>query len=286
MNSDQTTLPPGLDYELIDSGEGRKLERFGARILLRPSSICIWKRLGGRWAEADAAFVPGEGWSFRGKPFEEWDLDAGQGIRFRLRLQRSGQVGIFPEHAFYLPEVLAALRQVKGGAAPRVLNLFAFTGLASLCCLGAGAEVTHLDKSKQALAWARANFELNSWGSKVRLLADDAIAFLKREQRRAKKYDLIIADPPNFSRISRAETWELDRVVIDLVEGILALLGPGGFFFISCHQGYGFAETVANLLYQCGGCSQIEVSSTALSLKEASTPRRLPAGMLVRGRVG
>ncbi|NLF25150.1 MAG: hypothetical protein GX589_05760 [Deltaproteobacteria bacterium] len=285
MNSPQIMRSVGLDYELLDSGNGRKLERFGTRILLRPSSICIWKKLGERWGEADATFVPGQGWGFRGKPFEEWDLDAGEGLSFRLRLQRSGQVGIFPEHALYLPEVLTALRQIKGGGAPRVLNLFAFTGLASLYCVCAGAEVTHLDKSKQALAWAMTNFELNSLGSKVRLIADDAIAFLKREKRRAKCYDVIIADPPNFSRISRAKTWELDRVVIDLVEGILALLDRGGFFFISCHQGYGFAETVENLLYQYSGRSKIEVSSTALSLKETSTPRRLPAGMLVRGRV-
>ena len=278
--------PPqnGFDYELLDSGEGHKLERFGARIIARPSSLCIWKKLTDRWREAHCVYAPGEGWRFSGQRFDEWEMQVGQGLSMRLRLQRNGQLGVFPEHAGYLPQLLSASAGLRGHP-PRVLNLFAFTGLASLVCMRAGAEVTHVDTSKQALAWAKANFELNGLDGKARLIAEDAVTFLRREKRRGKVYDVVIADPPNFSRISRSQTWELDRIVIDLIDAVSSVLGPGGVFFITCHQSYGFAETVGNLLYRPGEAAEFQISSEVLALKESASPRRIPAGIMICGRM-
>jgi len=275
-------LQLSLDYELLDSGEGRKLERFGSKIISRPSSLCIWKRLGGPWKKSNADYLPGKGWVFRCKPFAEWEVRVTAELCVKARLQRNGQVGMFPEHIQYLPHVMHALVDCKEDP-PQVLNLFASSGLASLICLAVGAQVTHVDKSKQALEWADVNFRMNGLGGRARMIAEDAVRFLQREVRRSRKYDVVIADPPNFSRLSRTQTWQLDQVVLDLVTALSAVLSPSGRLFLTCHQSYGFAETVANLLYRPGQGENTGLVCESLTIKEAQTPRRIPVGVLLYG---
>lgn len=149
------------------------------------------------------------------------------GIRLRLRLQSNGQVGVFPEHWLYADFIRRRLelQQQVEARPPRVLNLFAFSGMASVVCARAGALVTHVDISKRALEWAQTNFEINALPqSSVRLIREDALAFMKKEQRRGNVYDFIITDSPSFSRISDSQTWELEQELPGLLQTGLSLL--------------------------------------------------------------
>lgn len=272
-----------LDYDLLDSGEGKKLERFGSKILIRPSSTAIWQKRTRLWDKVDAEFILAEGWRFKHDSFDEWLIKL-DGLKLQLRLQNNGQIGLFPEHFQYLNDISDSLSEYKKEALhPKVLNLFAYTGMASLFCRNLDAEVVHVDKSKNALSWANENLKLNNITSGVRLIPEDALLFLEREEKRGHKYHIIIADPPNFSRLNKNENWDLDAVILPLLKAMLSVLEKDGTIFLSAHQSYGFAESVNNLISDFIGDSSLK--SIPLAIREKSTKRLMPAGIILYGKI-
>jgi 23S rRNA (cytosine1962-C5)-methyltransferase len=202
------------DYALLDSGDGRKLERYGDFSVVRPEPQCMWSpRLGSEaWDQADAVFDPADEedagrWRFRGRPVDSWPL-AWKDVRFHGRFTAFRHLAFFPEQAAnwaWLDE------RVRGhGGQPRVLNLFGYTGVASLVCAAAGAAVTHVDASKKAIAWARENAALSGLDDRpIRWICEDARRYVQREARRGSKYEGIILDPPKYGRGPTGEVWRL-----------------------------------------------------------------------------
>src|SRR6185436_3711358 len=185
------------DYELLDAGVGRRLERFGARVVDRPAPTAVDFRLATwLWASADLRFDPGDGWS---RSVEPWTIDV-DGLVLELRATASGGVGLYPEHvanlAWVADQVQRTQRQ-RPDAAPALLNLFAHTGLTTLAAARAGAAVAHVDAARGAVGWARRNAELSGLADRpIRWLVDDAMTFIAREARRGRRYDGIVLDPP------------------------------------------------------------------------------------------
>ena len=274
-------------YQLLDSGAHQKLERYGSIILARPSSVCIWKQRSPElWRQADATYVPGRdeesgGWKFKGKPFETWDLEY-TGCHLTLRLQKNGQIGLFPEHGTYLEELVPYLAaRPPGKESPRLLNLFAYTGLASAFFATRGWAVTHVDLSKKALTWAKSNFDLNKIPENaIRFICDDALKFLEREVKRGAKYDAVIVDPPSFSRISKENYWKLEDILFDVVARCHALLAnEWGTLVVTCHDPGIGAEMLANLLRDVSTRNQ-KVLARELVIPERDSNRLFPTGSL------
>ncbi|MGN0846105.1 MAG: class I SAM-dependent methyltransferase [Kiritimatiellia bacterium] len=217
------------DYELIDSGGGRKFERFGRYTLVRPCSQALWQpRDEAAWGRATAAFDREDGnhWHGRGALPKEWTIETA-GIKFKLSGTDFGHLGIFPEQRAQW----AWIRETVGGRVsatcrPRVLNLFAYSGGSSLAAALGGAEVCHLDASKGMVQWARDNAALNGLQDHpIRWITDDVHKFLRREIRRERRYDAVIFDPPTFGRGANGETYKIERDLketIDLVRGVLS----------------------------------------------------------------
>jgi 23S rRNA (cytosine1962-C5)-methyltransferase len=286
-------------YQLLDSGEGRKLERFGDKTISRPSSLCEWRRRASStvWNEADAALAErrskGEdsnssGWDFNGKPFSTWQASV-QGVTLELELMSNGQLGIFPEHALYLPELkeeIFRLRSLTNGPEPiKILNLFAYTGLAT--CFSAQSEgvlVTHVDLAKRAIERAKINAERNAIPSnRIRWIVDDALGFMAREARKQIRYDIIIIDPPSFSRVSKSNTWTLEEKVSEIVTLMLGVIHQGrGAIFFTNHSAASTVDIARNITLDHIVSDTLEISTRLLSLQERDTDRRLPAGSLIK----
>lgn len=221
-------------WELIDSGGERKLERFGAHLLDRPCPQAIWpQRRPERWRDAAAEFQRGEGgqgeWTKAGGTPEAWPAAWG-GIRFEVRLTGFGNVGVFPEHAAHWPWMQELLRGRPGAG---VLNLFAYTGGASLACAAAGAVVTHVDSARSVNGWAADNASLSAPNAgAIRYIAEDAAKFVKREARRGRRYDGIIIDPPTFGRGAQGEVWKIERDLWPLVAACAELLAEAPLFTV------------------------------------------------------
>lgn len=205
--------PDWRDYALLDSGAGRKLERFGAYTLIRPESLATWSPALPKadWEVADATFElvgqAGEGqWVVHRPVASPWQMRYGQ-LVFRVELGASRHVGVFPEHAVHWDWIR---EQVAGAGRPvRVLTLFCYTGLASLAASLGGADVTHVDASRRAVGVGRENQSLSGLGDRpIRWIVDDALKYVRREARRGVRYDAIVLDPPKFGRGPRGEVWE------------------------------------------------------------------------------
>jgi 23S rRNA (cytosine1962-C5)-methyltransferase len=218
------------DYRLLDSGAGQKLEQAGPYRFVRPDAQALWKpRLGEKaWAKADAVFTGGsdedEGgrWRFERALPERWSL-AWQGLRFLGRPTPFRHLAFFPEHSVHWRFAQEAL--VNAPQQPEVLNLFGYTGLASLACAAAGAKVTHVDASKKAIGFARDNQAEAGLGDKpIRWIVDDAFAFVQRELRRGRRYDGVILDPPKYGRGPNGEVWRLEDGLSALLEACARLL--------------------------------------------------------------
>lgn len=207
---------PDEDYALLDSGDGRKLEQYGPYRIIRPEGQAIWRPAwdGAEWAKADAVFTgdldeEGMGrWRFPRTPLgETWPMRF-DGMNYLGRFTSFRHVGVFPEQATHWHFMEELIRKAKRPV--RVLNLFGYTGLASLVAARAGAEVTHVDASKKAIGWARENQELARLTDKpIRWICDDAMKFVEREERRGSRYDIILFDPPAYGRGPKGEVWQL-----------------------------------------------------------------------------
>ena len=226
------------DYELIDSGAGRKLERYGPWRVVRPEPQCLWglRLPQADWDAADAVFDPeGEDdtgrWRFL-QPLDPQFPLAWRGVRFHGRFTPFRHLGFFPEQAAnwaYVDEqVRAAGRPIK------LLNLFGYTGVASLVAAAAGAQVTHVDASKRAIGWARENAELAGLADKpIRWICEDARRYVQREVRRGSRYDGIILDPPKYGRGPNGEVWRLYEDLPEMIANCAALLAEDARFLIA-----------------------------------------------------
>ncbi len=230
------------DYELLDSGDGLKLERFGKYIFARPESQAMWRRaLSPReWDSAHAVFQPtaeesGGHWVEKKKLPEKWEMNYPlphtEGLSFSVMTTPGRHLGVFPEVAAHW-DFMAEKIQERGGK-PNVLNLFGYTGLASLAAAAAGASVTHVDASKKSVAWARENQALSGLSEKpIRWIVEDAMKYVEREARRGVKYDGIILDPPKFGRGPKGEVWEVYKSLPSLLESCRACLSENPLFVI------------------------------------------------------
>lgn len=211
--------PPWEDYELLDTGGGRKLERYGPYRIVRPEPQAMWKPAlpESDWKSADAVFDPegteeGGRWRVNSSMPESWVMGY-KNLRFKVQLTPFRHLGVFPEQASHWDWMTERITEAKAkakGQPVKVLNLFGYTGIASLAAAAAGAEVVHVDASKKAITWARENQRLSGLEDKpIRWIEDDAMAFLKREVRRGNKYHGIVLDPPKFGRGSKGQVWRL-----------------------------------------------------------------------------
>lgn len=273
------------DYELLDSGSGKKLERYGDFVLSRPDPQALWQPMKEKslWGDANAVFVrDGKkvSWHKDKKIPESWNINFG-GLVFEIKPSSFKHTGLFPEQ---LPnwEWMQNVLKKKSGA--KVLNLFGYTGGASLACAQAGADVTHVDGSKMAISWARKNQELSGLDDKpIRWILDDAVAFLKREIKRGNSYDAIIMDPPAFGHGPKGEVWKIEDQFSELMQLCVKVLSEKPVFFVinGYASGYSPIAYQNNLLVLCekfGG----EIETGELAIEESKTGRLLPCGIFAR----
>ena len=302
LNCDQHLVSlPWSDYELLDSGDGVKLERFGDILVARPETQALWRKLRPElWETAHAEFDFHDkkgSWNMKKPVPESWKL-AWNDVRFTARLTGFKHTGIFPEQApnwQWLRDVVRPTSDVGRTTSyiPNVLNLFGYTGIASLVAAQAGALVTHVDASKQSLDWAHENARLSGVGEdKIRWILDDALAFVKRETRRGVTYDGIILDPPAFGRGTKGEVWKIEEDLPALLKALKKLLSEtsGSFFLINGYAaGYAprsFAQAVEGVFSARGGSASggggINGECGELYIKESASERVIPAGIYVR----
>ena len=241
------------DYELIDSGDGRKLERFGRYVLARPCSQAMWRpvKSEGDWSRADASFDREDGnrWHGRSNLPKEWPIETA-GITFRLGGTDFGHLGIFPEQRAqwrWLKEEVS-----RRGRRLSCLNLFAYSGGSTMAMALGGAEVCHLDASKGMVEWARDNARLNGLADRpIRWIVDDAHKFMKRELRRGHRYDAIVLDPPSFGRGAGGEMYKIERDLKETLGLVRELLSDDPAFVLFSSHTPGLSQIVAeNILSQ------------------------------------
>lgn len=240
-------------YELLDAGDGRKLERFGRFVLDRPCAQAVWhpQREPQLWTRADAFFTREHGahWQFRTAAVRNgWNCTLG-GVNMALRPTDFGHVGMFPEHSLGWTMMQRAIRAAKRPAPPSVLNLFAYSGGATLAAAQAGAEVCHLDASRKMVDWARENAALNHLqDAPIRWITDDVQKFLKREIRRGRRYDGIVLDPPSFGRGTNQELFLIDNNMLEVLDLCKQVLSDAPLFvLLTCHTP-GYTPLVLNHL--------------------------------------
>lgn len=259
-------LRVGLDraHQLLDAGEGRRLERFGARVVDRPAPAATGpRRQPAAWDGADLRFERERGWESRGVPVEPWTVDV-DGLTLELRPTEAGQVGWFPEHAAQWPWLRGAVSDRPG---TEVLHLFGYTGATTLLLARAGARVTHVDASRPAVAWARRNAELSAMAdAPVRWIVDDAETFLRREARRGRRYGGIVLDPPSFGHGPAGTRWELESGIGDLLEACLTVAEPRGFVLLTAHTTGWNGRRLSDALESAGGRRVARLDSGELRL--------------------
>ena len=251
MKSPELLTPHWEDYELIDSGDFEKLERFGRYITRRPEPQAIWRkslseeewlRLATASFRRDGASEERGKWSLAPQQPEQWRISQKIGdkrVTFRLGLTSFKHVGVFPEQAenwnFIFESVQTIAPKRPQEAKPKVLNMFAYTGGASLAAAAAGAEVTHVDSVKQCISWARENME-ESRLEGVRWVVEDALKFARREVKRGHRYDGIILDPPAYGRGPEGEKWVLEQNIAEMLSLCAELLNEGGFLVLNLYS--------------------------------------------------
>ncbi len=284
LTCDQNLISlPWSDYELLDSGDSMKLERLGDILVSRPETQALWRKERPElWstAHAEFAFQEKKGvWDMRKSVPDSWEL-SWRNVKFYARLTGFKHTGLFPEQApnwEWISEKVSKLEK------PNVLNLFGYTGIASLVAAQAGAFVTHVDASKQSLDWAHDNARLSKIPEDtIRWILDDALAFAKREIRRGTRYDGIILDPPAFGRGAKGEVWKIEEDLSTLLNTLKELLSdtPGSFLLINGYAaGYApksFAQAIESVFGNAAGeCGE-------LYIQESGSLRVIPAGIYVR----
>ncbi len=295
------------DYELLDSGDGLKLERFGKYIFARPESQAMWSRsLSQReWDSAHAVFQPtaeesGGHWGFKKRVEEKWemtyplcppksdsDLGGQRGVlKFWAMTTPGRHLGVFPEVAAHWDFMADLIQKAKRPV--KVLNLFGYTGLATLSAAASGAQVTHVDASKKSVGWARENQALSGLSEKpIRWIVEDAVKYMQREEKRGVRYDGIILDPPKFGRGPKGEVWEVYKSLPDLFEVCRACLSENPLFVIATlYAVRASAIHVAQALDEMMKKYEGQIDSGELVTREKSANRLLSQAVYARWRAG
>lgn len=271
------------DFEVLDASGGEKLERWGETLLIRPDPQVIWNTpKDGKWAKAAAHYLRsqegGGRWQVKHLPKEEWEISYKE-LRFHIRPTGFKHTGLFPEQAvnwdFAMKKIRDANRPIK------VLNLFAYTGGATLACAAAGATVCHVDASKGMVGWARENAQLSGLAEKpIRWIVDDCIKFVEREIRRGSRYDAVIMDPPSYGRGPGGEVWKLEDSIYPLVELCAGVLSEHPLFFLVNSYTTGLAPSVMEYILGVTVKSRFggQVSSSEVGLPVTKTGLTLPCG--------
>ncbi len=267
------------DYELLDTGEGEKLERFGNYTFVRPYEDAVWKKTLPKedWQNIAGKFWSSKtgakgGWKFESKIPEKWE-SVYNNIKFFASPTPFRHLGFFPEQASHWDFIEKEIKKNSKERKIKFLNLFGYTGVASLFALRAGAEVTHVDASKQTLKWAKENQMLNAEVAEapMRIIEDDALKFLEREAKRGNKYDCVIMDPPKFGRGPKGEIWKIEDKLAELLSLVKKVLSDAPIFVILTS----YATDASSLALGCALLDTIEgnVEQGELCLTEKSKGR-------------
>ena len=277
------------DYELLDSGGFEKLERFGQYITIRPEPQAVWDKMWSdtEWGKrAHVKFIPKSSssgiWKKLKSMPDQWTLrykTANVDVSFRLGLTSFKHVGLFPEQSVNWEYISASLKKIKNSA-PKFLNLFAYTGGASVVAKQAGADVFHVDSIKQVVTWARENMEL-SRQKDIRWIVEDAMTFVKRENKRESKYQGIILDPPAFGHGPKGESWKLERDINEMLKNVCNLLDPKEHFFIINTYSLGFSAIILENLLKANIPSHSDLKFGELFIP-ATSGNKLPLGIFAR----
>lgn len=278
------------DYLLLDCGHGRKLERFGSQVVNRPDPQAFWQPATpiDLW-RADATFDEKSENDDRGRwevgptSPNEWTM-RWQKLKFHVRRTPFRHLGVFQEHSVHWRFAQEQIR--KAGRPIKVLNLFGYTGLMSIACAAAGAEVVHLDASPKSNGYGKDNQDLSGLQDRtIRWIADDAMKFVAREQRRGNKYDAIVLDPPKFGRGPKNETWRFEDSFPELLNGVRALLSDDPLFVITTAYAVrlsylAVAQSMADRLGDLGGV----LEQGEMALPQNGSDRLLPTAIYARWR--
>ena len=268
------------DYECIDTANGEKLERWGDIILCRPDPQVIWDKKSNPqlWEKADARYLRsssgGGKWEYKNKMPEKWNVKY-KDLTFNIKPMGFKHTGLFPEQAVnwdYMAE------KIKRRGSAKVLNLFAYTGGATVACAKAGANVTHVDASKGMVQWAKENARSSGLeNAPIRYLVDDCMKFVEREIRRGNTYDAILMDPPSYGRGPGGEVWKIEDSICSFVRRCALLLSDNPLFFIINSYTTGLSPTVlTNLMKLC--LPEGRAESSEIGLKITSSSMVLPCG--------
>ena len=277
-------------YELLDSGSGMKLERFGDFVFSRPDPEALWEKKlpTSAWKKADASYerkgTVGE-WKKSPSMPKSWNITYND-IVFELRPTSFKHVGIFPEqkiHWNWLEKKIKSEVSVRHENPVKVLNLLAYTGGASLVCARAGAEVTHVDSSTVAITWARKNAELSGMTeAPIRWITDDVLAFLRREVRRKNTYDVIVMDPPSFGHGTKGTLWKIENDFYELMNLAVSVLSDNPVAFVLNGYTAGYSPvTLRNNLFELKNQYGGSIESGELLISE-NNERLLPSGVFAR----
>ncbi|MBQ2938786.1 MAG: class I SAM-dependent methyltransferase [Clostridia bacterium] len=270
------------DYELLDCSEGERLERWGDIILIRPDPQILWStpKTHPLWKQAHARYhrsrTGGGQWETYKKIPDVWEIGYGD-LRFRLKPMGFKHTGLFPEQAINWDWMATAIREADRPI--RVLNLFGYTGAATLACVAAGAHVTHVDASKGMVAWGRENAVSSGLSDRpMRWLVDDCLKFVQREQRRGNTYDAILMDPPSYGRGPGGEVWKLEEQIYTLVSETAKLLSADPLFFIINSYTTGLSPSVMGYLLGSLLPKEGTVTADEIGLPVTSGGLVLPCG--------
>ncbi|MEK7586177.1 MAG: class I SAM-dependent methyltransferase [Patescibacteria group bacterium] len=281
------------DYELLDSGEGEKLEQYGPYVLSRPDPEALWsKKLASNvWEKADLKFVRNgikAKWIIKEGVPKSWNIEFGD-FNFSIRPTSFKHTGLFPEQLpnwQWTKDIIE--KNKKSYEKPiSVLNLFAYTGGATLACARAGAEVCHVDGSKTAVAWARENAELSGLkDAPIRWIVEDVVMFLKREIKRGHKYDAIIMDPPSFGHGPKDELWKIESHFLELMTLCKEILSDKPLFILINGYTAGYSPIAyENNLKDMMNDKKGSIEIGELTIKESQSDRLLPCGIFARWAV-
>lgn len=280
------------DYELIDCGNFEKLERFGDLILIRPEPQAVWSKAldESEWSKKHhirfkgRSATTGDWLKKNPKIADRWHItykNADVAIKFRLGLTSFKHVGIFPEQAVNWDYISTTIKSFKTPQ-PKVLNLFAYTGGASLIAKAAGADTTHVDSIKQVVTWANENQELSQL-SDIRWVVEDALKFVKRELKRGNKYNGIILDPPAYGHGPKGEKWKLEDHINEMMRDVVQLLDPKEHFLILNTYSLGFSSVIVENLIR-SAFPQVKNLETGELYLQATAGSKLPLGVFGKFR--